>query len=447
MQNFTSVIGLILVLVFAVPASVRGQVFTRELEIAPEAVVEIVNRSGRVYISADLPGASEKEAKAKFTISAASTYAVTESELKIENLYGKTRIEVEPASASKRIDVTLAVPERTRLRIETREGEVRISGNPQSADVTTETGTIAVAVPPDDLKYSMSWTEARPRFVADFELAKIKEKAAGRFEIKGTHQEKKDEESIAEPEESTTDHSESGDGKEKEGESKKDKDKKDKRVSLNFTTSRGIVLLNVPPNEVMSDLRERPLTNAAKAIIRSGDKPLMDAIRRASPRYFGDYERTLPPMRREPEISRRAAAENSSAATIKQAIVRVTDARNRAISGLTGEDFEVTESGQAREILSVRPVTAPVNLVLLLDVSGSVDDYVDFIRKAARSFVNTVDRRDRVSIVLFNEDVKTLSTFTTDKGRLSASLDTFGAGGATPTTTPWPTRSPKRCGL
>src|SRR4029078_5592513 len=61
-----------------------------------------------------------------------------------------------------------------------------------------------------------------------------------------------------------------------------------KTVQLKLTTARGIVVFNVPPNEVASDLRERPLTNAAKAIIRSGDSFLMDAIRRTSPKYFGD---------------------------------------------------------------------------------------------------------------------------------------------------------------
>jgi Mg-chelatase subunit ChlD len=45
--------------------------------------------------------------------------------------------------------------------------------------------------------------------------------------------------------------------------------------------------------------------------------------------------------------------------------------------------------------------------------------------------VDIVDRSDRVSIVLFNDDVKVLSGFTTDKEKLSASLDSFDAGGAT----------------
>ena len=181
----------------------------------------------------------------------------------------------------------------------------------------------------------------------------------------------------------------------------------------------------------MSDLSERPLTVAAKAIIRSGDSLLMEAIRRASPKYFGDYARTLPPMKREPTFAPKSTQTDSPAAPVKTARVRVTDLNNRSIAGLDAKDFEVTEGGTSREIVSVGQSTAPFNLVLLLDVSGSVEDYINFIRKAARNFVNTVGKDDRVSIVIFNDDVKVISKFTTDKGKLSESLDTFDAGGGT----------------
>jgi VWFA-related protein len=67
----------------------------------------------------------------------------------------------------------------------------------------------------------------------------------------------------------------------------------------------------------------------------------------------------------------------------------------------------------------------------LLDVSGSVDNYVNFIRKAARQFVETMEPQDRIAIVSFNEDVHVISRFTTDKAELSKSLDTFDAGGGT----------------
>src|SRR6185312_10736721 len=106
------------------------------------------------------------------------------------------------------------------------------------------------------------------------ELPEVKEKAAGIFRISGKLGEKKP-------------------GKEE-------------RVQLNFLTQRGVVLLNVDPSMAPSDLRERPLTEAARAIVRSGDSQLIDAIRKVSPRMFGDFAKTLPPPEKEPTlVSRR----------------------------------------------------------------------------------------------------------------------------------------------
>ncbi|MBL8186300.1 MAG: VWA domain-containing protein, partial [Blastocatellia bacterium] len=143
------------------------------------------------------------------------------------------------------------------------------------------------------------------------------------------------------------------------------------------------------------------------------------------------YARTLPPLKREPELAFSPGPSSRSAGVTMRATVTITDQQNRALAGLRPSDFEVLEDNRPREIISVRPVQAPVNLVLLLDVSGSIENYVTFIRKAAREFVNTVDEKDRISIVLFGEDVKVLAGFTTDKRLLSESLDTFDAGGAT----------------
>jgi VWFA-related protein len=268
-------------------------------------------------------------------------------------------------------------------------------------------------------------------------MGKVKERSAGKFELKGkfssTDKSNKDNNNGEEPDPETSEETSPAESGPETKDAKKQKKAKpqSRAVSLRFTTARGIVLLNVPPNEVMSDLRERPLTDAAKAIIRSGDTVLTDAIRRASPKYFGDYMRTLPPARLAPDLTSGTRFPEEKVETVKRATVRVTDNFNRAIDGLSAADFEVTESGEPREILSIQPVTAPVNLVLLLDVSGSVDNYVNFIRKAARSFVDTVNGNDRISLVVFNDDVKVLSGFSTDRARLSSTLDTFDAGGGT----------------
>jgi len=216
---------------------------------------------------------------------------------------------------------------------------------------------------------------------------------------------------------------------------KKIKDQKDdanrRDVALRVTTGRGIVLLNVDTSEVGSDLRERPLTDAAKAIVRSGDSFLMDAIRRASPKYFGDFMRTLPPAIREPYLNKTASSVIATSSGPRTMLVNVTDNFNRSVADLDAKDFEIIENGEAREVMSVRPVTAPFNLVLLLDVSGSVDNYVNFIRKAARQFVDTMGPQDRIAIITFNDDVHQITTFTTDRSKLSESLDTFDAGGGT----------------
>lgn len=402
-----------LLAVFSLPA--QAQTFEREFPIKAGGLIEIINLSGRVEILAQ----SEFEDKGFITANA------FESDFKIEAAGGKMRLETVAADPQNRIDITIKIPERTRLKVKTREGEVKVSGNFEQADVFTETGTIAADVPLENVKYDFVWTRSRPRFLSDAELEEVKEKAAGKFVINGKIINEVIEDVKPEPEtEPTTE--------ERSGKEKKEKKKKnDNRIQLNLTTERGIILLNVNPNEVPSNLRERPLTEAAKAIIRSGDALLTEAIRRASPKYFGDYAKTLPPLRREPQFSKGKPDAAIPVANVKRVLVQVTDLNNRAIGGLEKNDFEVLESGREREIISVEPVDAPFNLVLLLDVSGSVDNYVDFIRKSARNFVNTVDPRDKVAIVIFNEDVEVLSNFSSDKQKLSESLDSFDAGGGT----------------
>jgi VWFA-related protein len=411
------------ILCFAAVAQAQG--FKRELDVSRGVSVEIVNNFGRVDVSAEpAPAAAEGDTAPlpplKLTITAND--GVTESEIKVENSGGRVRIKADSPNPSKRIDISIKLPERSRVKVETLSGEVRVLGNVENVDVKTETATIAVDVPTEDLRYYFQWTASRPRFLSDFELEKVKEKSGGRFEIKGRLNEEKKPKKRNDADGESSAPVEPGE---------KPKEALPLSVSMNLVTARGIIIVNVPPNEVSSDLRERPLTNAAKAIIRSGDSLLMDAIRRASPKYFGDYAKTLPPLKQEPSFSERKPGPDAPAAELKQVQVRVTDLYNRAISGLPPGDFEVTENNVQRELISVKAETAPFNLVLLLDVSGSVDNYVTFIRKAARNFVDTVSAEDRISIVTFNEDVKVLSGFTTDKAKLSKSLDSFDAGGGT----------------
>ncbi len=435
--------SLVILAVIFLALSADAQTFKRDLDLAKGASIEIVNNFGRVDVLAE-KSETEDQTPTKSFLTAMSDKSVAESEIKVTNLNGKLLVEVVPVNPQKRVDLSLKLPQRTNLKIQTKAGEVRVSGDFAAVEVRTETGTIAVDVPLENLVYNFIWTASRPRFLSDVELAKIKEKSAGKFVISGkvTKETPKSKFSNTKPSETeeTSDNSEEPKIETEDSTTDKPKTKNQKpktkppistSVLLNFSTARGIVLLNVNPNEVPSDLRERPLTKAAKAIIRSGDSLLMEAIRRASPKYFGDYAATLPPFKKEPLLTTAKINQTGVNSNVKKVLVRVTDINNRAISDLKKEDFQVMERGAEREILSVVPTTAPFNLVLLLDVSGSIENYVDFIRKAARAFVETADRNDQIAIIIFNEDVKQIATFTTDKGKLSESLDTFDAGGGT----------------
>lgn len=417
------------ILLFIAAFAALGESLSKEISITSGGVVSIVNRYGKIEIIA-APADANGDVK-KGAITATSDKPVLPKELQITTKGNRIEIEVLSSESGKRIDLNLRLPERTSVIVETNDGAVMVTGDLASINATTVTGTVAVDVPDNDLRYDLEWTESRPRYVSDLELNGVKEKAAGRFVIKGSIGEKDLKKKIAATEAVDPGGSPGPAGDPGNAANSKKKKKISSGIDLKFTTARGIVLLNVPPNEVSSDLRERPLTNAAKAIVRSGDSMLMEAIRRSSPKYFGDFMKTLPPIRREPSFASRAPRPDIPEAQVKRALIRVIDNDNRTVSNLGSNDFTVTENDQEREIVSVAGTTAPVNLVLLLDVSGSVENYVNFIRKAARSFVETVNRGDRISIVIFNEDVKVLSGFTTDRAALSKSLDTFDAGGGT----------------
>ncbi|MCO6509807.1 MAG: VWA domain-containing protein [Aridibacter famidurans] len=368
-----------------------AQQYDQTYTLATAEEISVVNEFGKISVTV-LPA----DAGAG-SLRAVSATAFSRGEVVVGSKKGKISIEVVPSSSEARIDLELSVPSRSSVKLESRDGEIRFSGDFREISAETTSGTVIADLPTENLLYKFIWTAARPRFLSDPDLAEPEEKNAGKTIIEG---ELKSDPSAA-------------------------------QTVVEVRTSRGILLLNVDPDQVPTSLTERPLTEAAKAMVRSGDVFLSEAIRRASPKYFGEYAATLPPRRTGPELVPAPDRRPVQGGEIRAVNVQVTDANNRAIGGLPADLFTVTESGVEREIVSVETSSAPFNLVLLLDVSGSIQNYVDFIRKAARSFVETVDDRDKVAIITFRNDIQLLSGFSTDTEVLSESLDSFDSGGPT----------------
>lgn len=400
-----------------VVAQNSAQSYRKELETGEKVSVSVKSRSGRVGVIAS------DDQKKNVIIEATSGGALVDAtDIRATHKGNTVEIEVRERRDSDRIDVVVRIPARSKVKIETEAGSVDVVGNVESAEVATNTGTIHADVPLDALKFDFSWTASRPRYLSDVELPKIKEKAAGVSRISGKLDAK-------DPKEKDSSHTNSNEKNSGEKDSKKVE-----RVQLDFVTQRGVVLLNVDPSMAPSDLRERPLTEAARAIVRSGDSQLIDAIRKVSPKLFGDFAKTLPPLEKEPTLSRRSAPGKFVSALSPQLLrfnASVTDRNGRAIGGMKETDFTVYENGVERKVTNVVPTSEPFNLVLLLDVSGSVEERIDFIRKAARDFLNTVSPQDRIAIISFRDDIQIISNFSTDRKMLSRQLDEIDAGGAT----------------
>ncbi|MGZ5482311.1 MAG: VWA domain-containing protein [Pyrinomonadaceae bacterium] len=412
----------------------HAQTYERELNIGAKSTLTIRNRNGRVSVIA-----SDDE-ELKPLLQATSPGAPIEPR---DVSISGGEITVRERPAQDRIDLTVRVPARTRVKIESESGMVEVIGDLALAEVTTNTGTIHADVPLDDVKFKFLWQASRPRFLSDVELPKVKEGRAGSYSISGKlgagakkSKDQKNEVPAGEADgdgapNQLPDNPADANGKKSDGEKRA---AKEKLVQLNLTTQRGVILLNVDPSMAPNDLRERPLTAAARAIVRSGDGPLSDAIRKVSPRLFGDYASTLPPPREEPSlVSLRPPGEVATrvAPQLVRVTASVTDRNGRAIAGLRPSDFAVYEGGAERKVVDVTPASEPFNLILLLDVSGSVEERIDFIRKAARDFLNTASPQDRIAIIGFRDDIQIISDFTTDRSLLSKKLDDFDAGGAT----------------
>ncbi|PYS78156.1 MAG: hypothetical protein DMF66_07325, partial [Acidobacteria bacterium] len=84
---------------------------------------------------------------------------------------GGRKVTLSPAQVEReRIDLTVRVPSRARVFVETEAGAVDVLGNVADATVKTDTGTIRADVPLDALRYSFRWTLSRPRFFSEVEL-------------------------------------------------------------------------------------------------------------------------------------------------------------------------------------------------------------------------------------------------------------------------------------
>jgi VWFA-related protein len=186
-------------------------------------------------------------------------------------------------------------------------------------------------------------------------------------------------------------------------------------------------------NDVEAD--SRPAVNQQS---RSRTTPLPEAPARDSldPQPGANTRRTPPALHRptveEPPAPGPAAAHKPAAAasdkdedeavSLKAALVNmnvsVTTRAGLALGNLKKEDFQITENGDNQSIEFFAPASTPFNLVLVIDLSGSIKDKLDIIKSAALKFLDVLGSQDKVAVVAFTDEIRVVSQLTSDRDEL-----------------------------
>ena len=102
--------------------------------------------------------------------------------------------------------------------------------------------------------------------------------------------------------------------------------------------------------------------------------------------------------------------------------VSVTDRDGKYIPSLIKSDFRLWEDGVEQDVAFFSSVDKPFSVVLMIDTSGSTRFRIEEIQDAAITFVNQLRPDDRVMVVSFDDQVRILTDFTSDRNRMREAI-------------------------
>jgi Ca-activated chloride channel homolog len=110
--------------------------------------------------------------------------------------------------------------------------------------------------------------------------------------------------------------------------------------------------------------------------------------------------------------------------------VIVTD-RGKFVRGLTRQDFEVFEDGVRQPIASLASEESPLDLVMAMDVSGSMENALDDVKVAVKQFLTKLRPGDAATLVGFNDNMFIAAERETDPATREAAVDLLASWGGT----------------
>ena len=110
--------------------------------------------------------------------------------------------------------------------------------------------------------------------------------------------------------------------------------------------------------------------------------------------------------------------------------VTVLDGR-KLVSGLHQQDFEIYEDGVQQQVQFFESRSVPLDVILLLDTSSSMNDKMEVVHQAARGFMKMLRPGDRGAVVTFADSVNVVQALTPDAEAIASAINSVQAKGST----------------
>ena len=104
--------------------------------------------------------------------------------------------------------------------------------------------------------------------------------------------------------------------------------------------------------------------------------------------------------------------------------VTVTDRDGRLVTTLSKDSFEIRDEGKSQPITLFDNSPQPIRLIVMLDVSGSMEGNLPLLRAAADQLFARLQPGDTARVGAFGEDVTLSAEFTNSRDTLRAALPT-----------------------
>jgi Ca-activated chloride channel family protein len=116
---------------------------------------------------------------------------------------------------------------------------------------------------------------------------------------------------------------------------------------------------------------------------------------------------------------------------VVQVIATVTDDSGHFVTGLPQSAFRVEEDGKTQKILHFGSEDVPLELIVAVDVSGSMAPAMPKVKAAVKEFLGAVPARDQVSLIGFNDSIFALTRRNTNPSDRMKAVDRLAPWGAT----------------